>query len=439
MSLCDVKKYSTFINLFLGYGLVQLLLHTFYLLNANDPKIILPTAIALIHDFFILLLYSHFSIGIIRLIPEKYYTYIKNILVVGFILLGTILSLYPKMLREYLIFPSNMFESDVSSAQTLIVEYLGISSLITQLFVIIFGIIIGFVIKWEFKLNKFSVIIFTCLIFLLTILSLKQNSPQPFLYSMQTQIESIIKNEKRVVQSIKVGKKENSNLIYPIKYPDGEIAQYKHVLMVVLEGVTAKNFENEFMTISNGFYAHYINKSNYFNNYYSTNLDSYTSLIAMISGIHVPYRSYSDVELYENVNKELNLVDYFNKQGFNSLFVSTFEYQPFIPSFKFWKNIYTRNDFDVTKYVTIGSSRMEKASEDKVAIDKIVEYMKENKRTFMMHELAYGHSPEWRASMGISQLKYYDDYLLEITEKLKKTVFLMKLCMLLYLIMAIGQ
>lgn len=63
---------------------------------------------------------------------------------------------------------------------------------------------------------------------------------------------------------------------------------------------------------------------------------------------------------------------------------------------------------------------MEKAKEDKVAIDGIVRSAEEHTRLFLMHELAYGHSPEWQATTGKTQLRYYDEYLRELTLELEK-------------------
>lgn len=421
------KYEATLFRLFLGFSIFQFLLHLFYLLSAKDPRVLMPTSIAFVHDLLILSLFYFIAFYIVKYLPSKIKIIGEKACITGFIIIVALLSLYPRMLREYLVFPVNIFESDASVAKTLIVDYLGFSSFLPLAFVLIIGIILVFFVKKEFKVSpKLKTIIFI-LIILTSLFFLQRPSPQPVVYSIQMQVENFINNEQRIVPSLLVSEKENFGLISPLTYPEKDIKDYDHVALIILEEVTAKDFEKEFITLPNGFYEQNKNTAVYYQNYYANNLDSYTSLIAIMTSIQVPYRSYADDELYDRVNQESNLVDYFNKESFKSLFVSTFEYHPFIPSRTFWNDIYIRKDFDnIDEYKSIGSSRMEMATEDKAAIDAMVKYMKENKKSFVLHELAYGHSPEWRATIGTTQLDYYNDYLVEFSEKLKQENILEK-------------
>lgn len=254
---------------------------------------------------------------------------------------------------------------------------------------------------------------------ILSIFSFQQTSPNPLMYSILSEIESIMKNEERIVPTVSLYDTTEGAKIPTLEYPPGEIKDYKNVFLIVFEGVTSYDFENEFMKIKGGFFESYKNKSIYYDNYYTTNLDSYTSLIAMMTGIQVPYQSYADQEIYDRVNDESNLVAYFNQSDFTTSFVSTFEYNPFIPSSTLWNNIFMRKDFDVDQWVSVGSSKMEMATEDKAAIVKIVSEVKENDKNFVVHEMAYGHSSEWETTTGITQLTYYDEYLRELSDKLR--------------------
>ncbi len=406
-------------RLFLSYGIFQLFLHIYFLVTSNDPKMLVPTIISFVYDLFILSFFYLFGFYSVNVMYKDIKQIFLSIYFCFYLLIGLLLSVYPGVLREYLIFPVNIFEADANVTETLVVEYLGFSTFIPVIIGFVIALFMAFYVKKDldiFPKVKYTFIVF---VFLFSLFFLQKGSPHPFIYSLQSQVESLLKNEHRVVKSLSYSKKENYNIITTIKYPSDSIIQYKNIIIVVLEGVTSKSFENEFMNIENGFYKSFYKNAKYYSNYFTNNLDSYTSLIAMISSIHVPYRSYADVEFYENVNKAKNLVEYFKLNKYQSLFVSTFEHQPFIPSKSFWDNIYTRKDFQISdKFLTIGSSRMEKATEDKVAIDKIINYTNRNNKTFILHEMAYGHSPEWRATSGISQLQYYNDYLTELTNKL---------------------
>lgn len=249
--------------------------------------------------------------------------------------------------------------------------------------------------------------------------SFQATSPNPLMYSIQSEIESSINNEERIVPTLSLYDTTEPAKIPVLEYPTGQIKNYKNVVLIVFEGVTSYDFENEFMKIKGGFFESYKDKSIYYDNYHTTNLDSYTSLIAMITGIQVPYQSYADQEIYDRVNDESNLVAYFNQNSFSTSFVSTFEYNPFIPSSTLWNNIFMRKDFDINQWVSVGSSKMEMATEDKAAIVTIVSDVKENDKNFVMHEMAYGHSSEWETTTGVTQLAYYDEYLRELSDKLR--------------------
>ena len=191
--------------------------------------------------------------------------------------------------------------------------------------------------------------------------------------------------------------------------------------MIVLEGVTADTFENGFLTISNGFYTQHKKNAVYYDNYYASNLDSYTSLISMLTSVQVPYRAYADETLYDKVNQAPSITEDFQNRGFENIFVSCYEYQPFVPTRKQWDKIYERKDLpSIDKWLSLGSNKMESATEDKSAISTIVDNMKLNNKSFILHELVYGHSPEWRATTGKTQNIYHNEYLLELSKKLKR-------------------
>jgi hypothetical protein len=232
-------------------------------------------------------------------------------------------------------------------------------------------------------------------------------SPHPIVYSIQQSIENLIKNEKRSLPSLLIAQKNAPYSLSTLSYPQQKTSMYDHVLLLVLEGISADAFETEFIPLSNGFFQKNEHRMHYYAQYHTHNLDSYTSLMAMTTGIFVPYRSYTDPAQFENVNLAPNIVEWFNHNSFHTLFVSTYAYQPFVPSSSFWNDQKDGKDFlDKKEFVTIGVQQMEKATEDKVAIDTIVETMKSHSKTFIMHELAYGHTPQWQEITGKTPLMY---------------------------------
>jgi len=337
-----------------------------------------------------------------------------------FLISGALLALYPVLLREFLNYPVNIFEGDIDSASVLINEYLGLSAIITPLAVLLLGIVIA-LLKKDFQIPAKVAIVLTILLLIVTGLTIRQTSPHPFIYSVQNSAEMLLKNEVRAVPTLERKIKTKTSEIIELKPPIGELNKYENILLIVLEGVTAKDFENEFMKIPGGFWEKNKNNITYYKNYYTTNLDSYTSLISMLTGIQVPYRAYADESAYTGVNSANNLARDLKNRDFKNLFISTYQYQPYVPVKNSWNQIVDMSGLkEKGNWLTLGTNKMESATEDKAAIPFVMEYIQKNEKIFLLDELVYGHSPEWRARTGVTQLEYYDSFLTELKEKIKQ-------------------
>lgn len=410
------------IKLFFLYVLYQLLLHAYFSFVSNDPRLLIPHVIAYLHDIALLGIATAIGYFATAVSPIGFKKTVNKSGSVFIAIVGILSASYPKILREYLAFPVNIFDADLGSAKILISDYLGITALLPALIALTLSVLVFFI---SINLRISNKIKLTGLIIILIIFAftLQRPSPQPFVFSLQKKIESIIKNEKRVVPSLtkpysksKIVDDQNA-----LTFSTREITKYKHIVLIVLEGVTSKDFEKEFLTISNGFYQQ--NKSNavYYKNYYATNLDSYTGLIAMLTSVQVPYRAYADEHLFNNVNNTSSITQDLHNRGFCNIFISTYEYQPFVPTRSYWDKIYERTDLpSINNWVSFGSNRMESATEDKAALSTIMDNIKSHDKTFVLHEMVYGHSPEWRAKTGMTQLSYYNEYLIELSERLKE-------------------
>lgn len=408
------------IKLFLLFSFYQLILHLYFALSAKDPRLILPTSIAFSHDLALLAIVAAIGYLITSISPIQFKSIANKIFSVTLIITGVLLSAYPKMLREYLVFPVNIFDSDFNSAETLLSDYLGFAALFPCLFAFILGLIVYRTNK-ELRISKIIKITGFILILLFLGFTMQRPSPQPFIYSLQKKVASIIKGENRVVASLnRTTTEEFTYKANQLEYSKNEISNYSHILLIVLEGITSESFEEGFLTIPNGFYAQHKDKSVYYNNYFASNLDSYTSLIAMLTSVQVPYRAYADASLYDQVNKAPSVTQDLHNRNFKNIFISCYEYQPFVPTRKYWDKIYERQDLpSVKEWVSLGSSKMESAIEDKAAISTIIGIIKSNENSFILHEMVYGHSPEWRATTGRTQNEYHDEYLKELSRKLK--------------------
>ncbi len=403
-----------------------LCLHAWYAFAVRSERLLLPHFVSWIQDVCLLVLLGvivHLTIRFKQKLshPNHLPRIIPRVIL---LLLAVILSSYPSQLASFLAFPVNVFRVDGRTARFFFTEYLGISALLPPLVFVVLALALYRMLPKSFarKTMRFVALAFA----VLGILSLGRSSPQPFVFSMQKTMQEWLFAEQRAVPSLTRPLQSATATAYE-SYDFSIIdtcrsLRYNHVLIFVLEGVNTVSFEKEFLSRHDGYFAQVKNRSTYFSRYYATNLDSYTSLICMLTSVAVPYRSYSDPALYEGTNNAPNIVKAVRRRGFKTLFISTYEYQPFVPVRNDWDCIMDMRDLPAeTRYVSVGTNKMESATEDMAGLSTIVSFMRSHQQTFVLHELVYGHSPDWIMKTGVPQVEYYDRYIQAITHVLDST------------------
>ena len=403
--------------------LMQLVLHLVAGVRSGDPRLLPPHLVAFLHDFLLLLLVL---LGVRTAVCTSGIRIFKVVAGAGGALICVIsmtLALYPQILREYLALPANIFSTDGATAWVTMTQYLGIGRLWPVALAALAGI--G---AWyrpiNTKLEKFWKHPVGWLLILFTIAALVTlpRSPHPLITSIRLQLLESFSSTPRVVPSLRRAPLRNVSAAVPAQKTLAFKADsvIDRVFMIVLEGITSADFEKGFLNADSLFLARMHGNYAYFNNYRATNLDSYTSLIAMLTSQQVPYRAYADERLYKAVNQAENVTRSLRSLGYYTLFASTCTYHPFIPVRSDWNRIIIRGDLPSQDgWTTVGSSRMEEAVEDRAALSAIVATAVAHPKIFVMHELIYGHTTEWQAKTGVSPLKYYDRYLAELFDALK--------------------
>lgn len=397
-------------RLFLAFAVLQLALHFGSSFSAKDARMLMPHAVAYLHDLLLLALLWFGSITACRLVSVRVRPSCRILALSSFFGLGLLLASYPLLLREYLAFPVNVFATDTDTAWVFLHEYLGIASLWPVAVALSLGIA-SLLSPFRISLPRLARLVVFPLLIIAAALTLFRSSPQPFVYSLQQELTNQILGGKRIVPHLRRPESGSGN---ENPLPSSILATVQelradHILLIVMEGVTAIDFEKNFLTQKGGFFERVQERAAYFRQYYATNLDSYTSLIAMLTSAQVPYRAYADQRLYDAVNEAESLTGNLRNQGHQTLFISTYEHQPFFPTRNHWDRIMDRGDLpSLEGWVSLGSSRMEAATEDLAALPTILDFMTTSQKTFILNELVYGHSPEWRATTGKTQLEYYD-------------------------------
>jgi len=398
----------------------QLLLHLLQCAESRDPRLWMPHGVAYLQDLGLLTggYVAFCTIG--RLLHGLARTVWGYLSVASLFAIGVCLASYPRLLREYLAFPVNLFAADRGSAWVLLKEYLGLSRLWPVAVAAGLGAVSFAVPVRRLFLPRMRGAASAGIVGIV-LAALALPSPHPFVHSVQQQVRSSLALDARVVPTLRrppAGSEGDKSLPMP-QIRDGDLLA-DHVLLVVLEGVTSDAFEQEFLSRSDGFYSRVRSHATYFSHYHATNLDSYTSLIAMLTSVQVPYRAYADEKLYRTVNRARNLPRSLRSLGFRTLFICTCAHQPFVPTRNDWDRVMHRGDLSsLDGWVSLGSSRMEAATEDRAGLPKIEEFVAAGQRSFVLHELVFGHTPQWRAKTNQTQLTYYDAYLNDLLDRLE--------------------
>jgi len=408
------------IRLSVAFAVAQFILHSMDALLSKDPRLLMPHIVAYLHDLLLL------EILLLLLLVAGRMTANRNRLrrcwyMTGIIMLftlGLLLSIYPGCLAEFLAFPWNIFNVSGSTVSFFFTDYLGWRYLWPVLISSAFATYS--LLKWRWKprpSTKLTVLAVSIIV--MSLPTLFRSSPHPLLYGIQQSLK----------EWFLVGEREVPPLVPPLKpsrirprlcpspLESADTFNYEYVIVVVFEGVEASRFEEEFFETE--FYKRIKDKSVYFSNYYTTNLDSYTSLIAMVTSVLVPFRAYTAPESYRNVNEAPNIVKALREHNFKTLFVTTYYHLPFVPVPSAFDRVITAEDIsDKGRWVEVGVSRMEAALEDRASISPIVEFIKSHKRTFVLHEMVFGHTPRWISKTGRHQCEYYAAYLAELFDLL---------------------
>ncbi len=150
-----------------------------------------------------------------------------------------------------------------------------------------------------------------------------------------------------------------------------------------------------------------------FSRYHTTNLDSFTSLLAILNSVFIPFQAYVNEEKYRFLDHGENLVRFFSGNGFKTHFVTSFGSHQirFAPDVPDWTDLHFVEDVRADpRFICVTSNPVEWAAEDLAALEPLLARLASAPRVFIFQEMVYGHTPEWVARTGKTPLEYYRAY-----------------------------
>jgi len=329
---------------------------------------------------------------------------------------------YTFFLFDLLSFPINVFGINIENISFFMEYFMNIKLIIAL--IIAAGILVGISYIFPKKIGWSKLpATFAILFSLLAVPTVLRPGINPLVYSIQEQIMLSFGSTSYLskLESPTANPQLKDNFRFLNKSFDTipkVTSKYKRVVVLVMEGINHK----EFFAKSNSFINRYQQNIVSYDNYYTLNLDSYTSLLAMLNNIFIPYQAYVDERKYNFINEQNNLVRFFNANGFSTHFLTSYGEQQkrFVPDIREWTEVVCMKNIDSnTKYASVKSSKIEFACEDLAVFDDLISILKNNAQAFVFQEMVYGHTGTWQEQTGVETIDYYNQYFNKTVEALK--------------------
>lgn len=196
------------------------------------------------------------------------------------------------------------------------------------------------------------------------------------------------------------------------------LSKNKKILVFVMEQTSRDDFyrELEYPT----FFNLVKNNTHSYNNYYTQNQDSRTSLWAMLYKVFQPFESYIDNwnEYYGYIMEEKSLIDIFNKNDYKTLGISSVSQVGLIMGAMNWTDYINLKDYKNKSkdFICFNDFEYQKGCEDRAILDEIKQFIKENKNQsyFLFQEMIFGHGENYMLNAKTTRSQYYNNYFYDL-------------------------
>lgn len=200
------------------------------------------------------------------------------------------------------------------------------------------------------------------------------------------------------------------------------------VLVFVMESVAFEDFINQQNTFNNkdNFFELIKNHSHLYSNYYTTNQDSRTAVMTILSSTFIPFEAYTSFydwkPYFGYIENRNNLIEFFNEKNFKTYFViSSTEITLESEIYHYDEIINIKNySEDNEEFLCLNVFEFQHGCEDKFLIEDVKKSIKENEKLFLFQEFVYGHGVIYNKKLKKTNFEYYNEYLVEIYTFLKK-------------------
>ncbi len=207
--------------------------------------------------------------------------------------------------------------------------------------------------------------------------------------------------------------------------PSSLATPFKRVVVVVFETTNERTLREETAQLPErsflrkaGAHAHAYDR------YYTSNQDSRTGMLGMLSSRFIPYDAYSEVgrEHYMHLSQRSSLVKLFGSFGYATAFAVSQTVLELVVTEMPWDKKLNLSEAEANaahaKFLCFRPYKFEHSCEDKVLLPKVVDFLSQHDRAFVYQEMIWGHAIEYNDASGKSNASYYSEYLDALTAAL---------------------
>jgi hypothetical protein len=203
---------------------------------------------------------------------------------------------------------------------------------------------------------------------------------------------------------------------------------FKKVLVLVMETMTAANFERERQTLPKGTFVNgALGNLHRYERYFPNNQDSRTGMLDMLSSRFVPYDAYTEAgrDKYMFLSERSSLVSEMQTLGFETAFaVSQHEIELVVGDLPWQHRIHLDDSkLDAARkrgLLCFVPYEFEHSCEDKALLPEVETFLDSHERVFLYQEFIWGHASAYNEASGKGNAEYYSSYVDALIEHLRK-------------------
>jgi hypothetical protein len=202
-------------------------------------------------------------------------------------------------------------------------------------------------------------------------------------------------------------------------------SRFDKVIVFVMESVPLQNLAARMAQLpSDHFFNRAREHTHSYLNYFATNMDSRTGMLAMLFSRIVPFEAYTDADeaRYDFLRNERSLVDDLAARGFTTA-VAASQIDTELVAFELpaWHDRLLLSDQEYAHpggFLCYNPYQFEQACEDKILLPRIFQELDSTKRLFLFQDALYGHDDVYEHEIGKTPVRYYGEHLQAIQDHL---------------------